>query len=132
MMIISIILIIFYLIVIFLFHMTLFEFGVIHGKVRAAFTSSTEVLLVIMKFILVVCYQFIKHQLALNLITICIGVLLLFDFLEKQPFINNGITKIYYTLYLLFLWTGITCLVSLLLKNSKFEGGILLLILEHC
>ena len=131
MMIISCILILTYLILIILFHMTFFEFGAIHGKVRAAFTSSTEVLLVIMKFILVVCYQFITHQMALALITICIGIFLLFDFLSKQPFINNGITKLYYTLYLLFVWTGITCIVSLLLKNSKFEGGILLLILGY-
>ena len=131
MIIISCILIICYLFLIILFHMTLFEFGAIHGKIRAAFTSSTEVLLVIIKFILVIAYQFIKHEMALALITFVFGAFLLFNFLEKQPFINNTITKIYFTLYLLFFWSGFTCIVSLLLKNTRFEGGILLLILGY-
>ena len=131
MIIISVLLIIFYLVIIILFHMTLFEFGTIHGKVRAAFTSSTEVNLVIVKFILIVIYQFIKHEMALALITLCLSAFLLFNFLEKQPFINNTITKIYFVLYLLFFWTGFTCLIGLLLKNTDFEGGILLLVLGY-
>ena len=131
MIIISVILIISYLILIILFHMTLFEFGAIHGKVRAAFTSSTEVYLVIVKFILVFIYQFIKHQMALALITFCLGIFLLFHFLGKQPFINNTISKIYFTLYLLFLWSGFICVISLLLKDTQFEGGIMLLILGY-
>ena len=131
MIIISIICIICYLVLIILFHMTLFEFGAIHGKVRAAFTSSTEVKLVIVKFILVIVYQFIRHQMALALITFCLSVFLLMDFLGKQPFINNTITKLYFTLYLLFFWSGFVCLVSLLLKNTAFEGGILLLLLGY-
>ena len=131
MIVISCILILCYLVLIILFHMTFFEFGAIHGKIRAAFTSSTEVMLVLVKFILVVAYQFIRHELALALITFCLSVFLLFDFLEKQPFINNTITKIYFTLYLLFVWSGFICIVSFLLKDSEFEGGILLLILGY-
>lgn len=102
MVIISVFLIICYMVLVILFHMTLFEFGAIHGKVRASFTSSTEVMLVIVKFILVVIYQFIKHKMALALITFCLSIFLLFNFLDKQPFINNTILKIYFTLYLLF------------------------------
>ena len=124
-------LLIIYLIPIILFHMTLFEFGAIHGKLRAAFTSSTEVKLVLMKIILVIIYQFIKHEMALALITLCIGIFLLFDFLEKMPFIKNSINKLYFILYLLFVWTGFTCVIALLLKDSKFEGGILLLLLGY-
>jgi len=131
MILISIILIICYLILIILFHMTLFEFGAIHGKVRAAFTSSTEVMLVLVKFILVVCYQFIKHQMALSLITLGLSLFLLVNFLDKQPFINNTIMKLYFTLYLLFFWSGFTCIIALLLKDTKFEGGIILLLLGY-
>ena len=131
MIIISSILIVCYLILIILFHMTLFEFGAIHGKIRAAFTSSTEVMLVLVKFILVVIYQFIKHQMALALITFCLSAFLLFNFISKKPFINNTVTKLYLTLYLLFFWSGFVCLVALLLKNSQFEGGILLLLLGY-
>ena len=131
MIIISIILIICYSVLIILFHMTLFEFGAIHGKIRAAFTSSTEVMLVISKFILVFVYQFIKHQMALALITFCLSIFLLFNFLDKQPFINNTITKIYFILYLLFFWSGLICIIGLLLKDSEFEGGVLLLILGY-
>ena len=131
MIIISIILIICYSVLIILFHMTLFEFGAIHGKIRAAFTSSTEVMLVISKFILVFVYQFIKHQMALALITFCLSIFLLFNFLDKQPFINNTITKLYFILYLLFFWSGLICIIGLLLKDSEFEGGVLLLILGY-
>ena len=131
MFIISIILILIYMILIILFHMTLFEFGAIHGKIRAAYTSSTEVLLVFAKFILVVCYQFITSELALAIITIIVSVFLLFDFLAKQPFINDSITKLYFILYLLFVWSSVICMIAYLLKKTDFEAGILLLILGY-
>ena len=124
-------LLIVYLAIIILFHITLFEFGAIHGKLKAAFTSSTEENLVLMKIVLVIIYQFIKHELALALITFCIGIFLFFDFLSKMPFIKNSINKLYFILYLLFVWTGFTCIISLLLKDSKFEGGVLLLLLGY-
>ena len=103
-----------------LFHMTLFEFGAIHGKIRAAYTSSTEVLLVFAKFILVVAYQFITNELALAIITIIISAFLLFDFLAKQPFINDSITKLYFILYLLFVWSSVHCIF---IKKDRFRGG---------
>ena len=131
MIIISCVLIILYLIPITLFHITLFEFGAIHGKLRAAFTSSTEVKLVLIKFALVIIYQFIKHEMALALITLLVGIFLLFDFLEKKPFINNMLNKLYFILYLLFVWTGFICIISLLLKDSDFEGGVMLLLLGY-
>ena len=131
MIIISCLIIIVYIIPIILFHMTLYEFGAIHGKLRAAFTSSTEVKLVFMKLILVIIYQFIKYEMALSLITFCIGIFLLFDFLDKKPFIKNSINKLYFILYLLFDWTGFICIISLLLKDTKFEGAILLLLLGY-
>ena len=127
----SIILILIYMVLITLFHMTLFEFGAIHGKIRAAYTSSTEVLLVFAKFILVVAYQFITNELALAIITIIISAFLLFDFLAKQPFINDSITKLYFILYLLFVWSSVICIIAYLLKRTDFEAGILLLILGY-
>ena len=131
MIIISCLFLILFIIPTILFHITLFEFGAIHGKLKAAFTSSTEVLLVLMKLLLVILYQFVKHQMVLAIITFLIAVFLLFDFIGKQPYIKNTIIKLYLILYLLFAWTGFTCIVSLLLKDSKFEGGILLLLLGY-
>ena len=94
--------------------MTLFEFGAIHGNIRSGFTSSTEVMLVIVKFIFVVIYLFIKHQMALMLIIFCLSAFLLFNFISKNRFIKNTV----FTLYLVFLWSRFVCLVVLLLKNS--------------
>ena len=131
MFIVSIILVLCYMILIILFHMTLFEFGAIHGKIRAAYTSSTEVLLVIVKFAMVVVYHFITNELALALITIIVSVFLIFDFLAKQPFINDSITKLYFILYLLFVWSSVITMIAYLLKNTEFEAGILLLILGY-
>lgn len=131
MIIISILLVICYMVLIILFHMTFFEFGAIHGKIRAAYTSSTEVLLVFSKFVSVVVYQFITNQLALAIITLVLSVFLLFDFLAKQPFINDSITKLYFILYLLYVWSSVICFVAYLLKNTQFEAAILLLILGY-
>ena len=131
MFIISILLIICYMVLILLLHMTFFEFGAIHGKLRAAYTSSTEVLLVIVKFVLVVVFQFIENELALAIITIIISVFSLMDFLAKQPFINDSITKLYYILYLIFAWSSVITIIAYLLKNTEFEAAILLLILGY-
>ena len=131
MLILSIILVLCYMVLIILFHMTLFEFGAIHGKIRAAYTSSTEVLLVLVKFAMVVVYHFITNELALALITIIVSVFLIFDFLAKQPFINDSITKLYFILYLLFVWSSVITMIAYLLKNTEFEAGILLLILGY-
>ena len=131
MIIISCLFLIIFIVPVILFHITLFEFGAIHGKLKAAFTSSCEVKLVLMKVVLVILYQFVKHQMVLAIITFLIAVFLLFDFIGKQPYIKNTIVKLYLILYLLFAWTGFTCIVSLLLKDTKFEGGILLLLLGY-
>ena len=85
-----------------LFHMTIFEFRAIHGKIRAAYTSRTEVLLDLVKLAMVVVYHFITNELVLALITIIVSVFLIFDFLAKRNFINDSITKLYFILYLLF------------------------------
>ena len=131
MIIISCLFLIIFIVPVILFHITLFEFGAIHGKLKAAFTSSCEVNLVLMKVVLVILYQFVKHQMVLAIITFLIALFLLFDFIGKQPYIKNTIVKLYLILYLLFAWTGFTCIVSLLLKDTKFEGGILLLLLGY-
>ena len=68
---------------------------------------------------------------ALGLIIFCLSAFLLFNFISKNAFINNTVMKLYFTLYLVFFWSGFVCLVVLLLKNSQFEGGILLLLLEY-
>ena len=131
MMVISCIIIIIYLLVSIIFKMTFFEFGVVPEKLKSAFTSSTEVLLIIMKFLLVLIYQFIHHKMALSVITLFIGIYLFFDFIGKQPFTNTMLSKIYLTLYLLFLWSGLICIIALLLKNTQFQGGILLLLIGY-
>ena len=126
--------IIFALILVFfivLFKMTFYDFASIHGKLKAAYTSSTEVLLVIMKFILVIIFQFIKKDMALALLTLVISLFLFFEFLGKKPFVNGFVERLYFSLYLLFCWSSFICVMALLLKNSKFEGGVILLLLGY-
>ena len=131
MMIISIICVIIYFILLILLKMTFFEFGVMHDKLKACFTSSTEVLLIITKLLLVIIYQFIKHKMAICIITLIISLFIFFDYYELQPFSNINLNKTYFTLYLLFLWTCLICFIGLVLKNSKFEGAILVLLLGY-
>ena len=129
MIIISIILILIYIILNFLFSTTLFEFGINNCNFRAAYTSSTQVLLEIIKIIIIILFQFIRNEMILSIITFILSLILLVDFLNKQPFSNGFTMKIYFMLYLIFFWSCIVCIISILLKNTNFEGGVILLII---
>ena len=131
MIIISCILIVIFVMIILLFKITYFEFGVFQNKLKATFTSSTDVLLLLTQILLVIIYQFLKHQITLSIITLIISFFIFYDFYEKQPFTNITLNKTYYTLYVIFLWTSLICFLSLLLKNTKFEGAVLLLLLSY-
>ena len=120
-----------FLFLIILFRSTLYEFGSYKEKLKAAYTSSTELLLELAKTILIILYQFIKNEMALAILTFFISLILYVHFLKKKPFYNGLTMKLYCILYLLFFWSSIICLLSILLKNSKFEGGILLLIIGY-
>ena len=130
-MIISIIFSVIFVVLMILFRSTLFEFGRCNGKFKAAYTSSTEVLLEISKFLLIILYQFIKKEIPLAIITFILSLLLFIHFLNKQPFSNGFTMKVYFTLYLLFFWSSSICILAVLLRNSKFEGGILLLLIGY-
>ena len=114
-----------------LFRCTLFEYGVNYNKLKAAYTSSTEVLLEIAKFLLIILYQFITEEVSLSIITFVISLILLLNFIYKEPFSNGFIMKLYLILYLLFFWSSTICIISILLRNSKFEGGVLLLLIGY-
>ena len=127
----SIILIILFLILIILFRTTLFEFGANNEHLKALYTSSTEVLLVIVKLILIILYQFVKDDIILSIATFLLSTILLFNFINTQPYSNGFSMKLFFTLYLLFFWSSTLCIIAILLKNSKFEGGILLLLVGY-
>ena len=128
-MIISIFFILIYAFLNFIFYTTLFEFGANNAKLKSAYTSSTQVLLEIIKLILIIVYEFIKNEMVLSIITFILSLILLIDFFKKQPFSNGLAMKLYWILYLTFFWSCTICLIAILLKNSKFEGGIILLLI---
>ena len=130
-MIISIFFIIIYAFLNFIFYTTLFEFGANNAKLKSAYTSSTQVLLEIIKLILIIVYEFIKNEMVLSIITFILSLILLIDFFKKQPFSNGLAMKLYWILYLTFFWSCTICLIAILLKNSKFEGGIILLLIGY-
>ena len=82
---ISVIFIILFILLIILFRSTLFEFGTNAEQLKASYTSSTEVLLIVVKVVLTVLYEFIKGEIALSIITFLLSLLLLFDFYNRQP-----------------------------------------------
>ena len=130
-MIISIFFILIYAFLNFIFYSTLFEFGANNAKLKSAYTSSTQVLLEIIKLILIILYEFIKNEMILSIITFILSLILLIDFLNKQPFSNGLAMKLYWILYLTFFWSCTICLIAILLKNSKFEGGVILLLIGY-
>ena len=127
----SIILTISYKLIIIIIHSTLYEFGVNPNKLKAGYTSSGEVFLDIFKLLLILLYQFISHQMALAIITLCVSLILLMNYLITQPHSNGFTIKLYISLYTLFCWSCIICIGSILLKNSNFRSGIILLILGY-
>ena len=129
--IISVILILAFITLIILFKITLYQFGEYKRKINALYTSSTEILLQITKFLLVILYQFISNGKILSIINFLLSFILLIHFLNKQPFSNGFAMKLYFLLYSLFFWSSTICFIALLLKNSKFEAGVLLLILGY-
>ena len=128
---ISIIILIIYQLLIFLLHTTLYEFGINEDKFKSGYTSSSEVLLDLTQLILVIFYQFITNQILLALISLILSIIILIYFLIIQPYSNIFTMKLYTSLYALNFWSCIICIFSIILKNSKFRSGILLLILGY-
>ena len=122
----SIIFIVIFKLLVIIFHMTMYEFGVHPGKLKAAYTSTTEFLLDIAKLILILLYQFVRNEKALSIVTFFISLILFFHFISTQPFSSGFTMKLYIALYLFFLWDSIICLISIFLEKAKFEGGVLL------
>ncbi len=82
----SIILIIILKTMTFLFHTTLYEYGVFPNKLKAAYSSSNEFILDFIKLLLIILYQFISHQMALAIITLLISIIILINFLVIKPY----------------------------------------------
>ena len=111
-----------------LFHTILFEFGNHPNKLKSGYSSSADILLDLTKLILSLFYQFISHKMTLSIITLLLGIIILIHFLVKEPYSNAFTNKLYLSLYSIFAWSCLICIISILLKNSKFKGGIVPLI----
>ena len=129
--IISLIIIIIYKLIIIIFHCTLYEFGFQPNKLKSGYSSSTEVIFDLAKLILTITYQFISHELSLSIITLLISIILLINFMITKPYSNGFSMKLYFSLYSLFLWSCIICIISIFLKNSNFKSGIIFLLLGY-
>ena len=127
----SIILIIINKIILIIFHSTQYEFGFQSNKFKSGYSSSNQILYDITKLILIIIYQFISHQMALAIITLLFSIILLIHFLITQPYSNGFTMKLFFILYSFFCWSCIICIASILLKNSNFRSGIVLLILGY-
>ena len=68
---------------------------------------------------------------ALAIITLLFSIILLIHFLITQPYSSGFTMKLYLTLYAFFCWSCIICIASILLKNSNFRSGLILLILGY-
>ena len=127
----SIILIIINKIILLIFHSTQYEFGVQSHKFKSGYSSSNQILYDLTKLILIIIYKFISHQMALAIITLLFSIILLIHFLITQPYSNGFTMELYFILYSFFCWSCIICIASILLKNSNFRSGIVLLILGY-
>jgi len=125
----SILIIIILKVMTFLFHNTLYEFGFFPNKLKSGYSSSSEILLDLIKLILTLLYEFVSHQMALAIITLLISIIILVNFLVIKPYSSEFTMKFYLLLYSLFCWSCVLCILSTFLKNSNFKSGIILLML---
>ena len=126
--IISIIFIIILKFLVIIFHSTIFEFGVNRGKFKAAYTSSTNVLLDVSKLLLILLYTFITNEKVLAIITFLLSIILFLHFISTQPYSSGFTMKVYMTLYLFFFWSSVLCLISVFL--IKIRRGYLTLFIR--
>ena len=129
----SIIFILIYECLLLLFHFTLYDFGSNPNKLKSAYTSSVDIYLYTTKLILVILYHSIedKNITVLAVITLLLSIILLCHFIITKPYFNGFTIKLYLVLYSLFCWSCVICVVSIFLKNSKFQSGIVLLSLGY-
>ena len=127
----SIILIIINKIILIIFHSTQYEFGIESHKLKSGYSSSNQILYDLTKLILILVYQLISHQMALAIITLLFSIILLTNFLLNPPYSSGFTMKLFLLLYSFFCWSCIICIASILLKNSNFRSGLILLILGY-
>ena len=127
----SVVLIVINKLIVIIFHSTLYEFGINSNKLKSGYSSANAILYDLTKLILIIIYHFISHQMALAIITLLFSIILLINFLRTQPYSNGFTMKLYLILYTFFCWSCIICIASILLKNSNFRSGIVLLILGY-
>ena len=127
----SIVLIVINKLIVIIFHSTLYEFGINSNKLKSGYSSANAILYDLTKLILIIIYHFVSHQMALAIITLLFSIILLINFLRTQPYSNGFTMKLYLILYTFFCWSCIICIASILLKNSNFRSGIVLLILGY-
>ena len=131
MIVISCILIIIYYPALIIIQAVYYEFAIFGYKIKSVFTPHTEILLLLTKLLLVIIYQFIRHEIALSLMSLIISFFICMDYFQRQPYMNRNLNKLSLILYCFFLWTNVICFIGLILKNSKFEGDVLLLLLGY-
>ena len=122
--IIGIILVIIYEFIIIIVHLTIYEFGVQPNRLKAGYSSSTQILFDLTKIILIIIYQFISPGKFLAFITLLLSLTIFFHFLLIKPYSNRLTMKLYLLLYALFCWSCLTYFIIILLKNSNFRIGI--------
>ena len=114
-----------------LFHSTIYEFGYNSNILKSGYSSSTNVVLDIVKLLLIILYQFISHEIVLSIITLILSIIILIHFIIIQPYSTEFTMKLYLILYIYFCWSCIICIISIFLRNSKFKSGIVLLMLGY-
>ena len=128
--IISGIMLIIYLYISIIVHIIFYEFHPSKRAIMAKLISKTDTQLIIIKFILVFLYQFFpKEDLLLSSITLIFGTLFTYEFWKYKPYFDRYITNLLLIMYYTFAWCCFVCFLSLLLKNSSFQGGMPMFIL---
>ena len=114
----------------FVVHIIFYEFHPSKRAIMAKLISKTDTQLILTKLLLVFFYQFFpKEDLLLSTITLIIGLLFTYEFWKYKPYFDRYITNLLLVMYLTFAWSCFVCFISLILKNTEFQGGMPMFIL---
>ena len=114
----------------FIVHIIFYEFHPSKRAIMAKLISKTDTQLILTKLILVFLYQFFpKEDLLLSTLTLILGLLFTYEFWKYKPYFDRYITNLLLVMYLTFAWSCFVCFLSLILKNTEFQGGMPMFIL---
>ena len=107
-----------------------FEYRILKQKSTAKLTAKNDIELMWAKIILAFLFEFFCGDHAILSVTlVLISLFTLYNYYFYQPYYNKVINALHIVLRFLFFWSSVSLFLCLILKKTKFEGGLSMFLL---